>query len=57
MVCQHNTHWSSNTLVPKVLEPNKIKVKLREKGKREYVLDREKEEVRNEKVFESFSTQ
>ena len=23
MVCQHNTNWSSNTLVPKVLEPNK----------------------------------
>ena len=22
MVCQHNTNWSSNTLVPKVLEPN-----------------------------------
>ena len=56
MVYHHNTHWSSNTIVPKVLEPNKIKVKLREKGKREYVLDREKE-VRNEKVFESLSTQ
>ena len=23
MVYQHNTNWSSNTLVPKVLEPNK----------------------------------
>ena len=22
MVCQHNTNWSSNTLVPKILEPN-----------------------------------
>ena len=34
-----------------------IKVKLREKGEREYVLDWEKEEVRNEKVSESLSTQ
>ena len=24
MVCQHNTNWSSNTLVPKVLEPNNV---------------------------------
>ena len=24
MVCQHNTNWISNTLVPKVLEPNKF---------------------------------
>ena len=23
MVCQHNTNWSSNTLVPNFLEPNK----------------------------------
>ena len=23
IVCQHITNWSSNTLVPKVLEPNK----------------------------------
>ena len=23
MVCQHNTNWNSNTLVHKVLEPNK----------------------------------
>ena len=23
MVCQHNTYLSSNTLVPKALEPNK----------------------------------
>ena len=24
MLCRHNTNWSSNTLVPKVLEPNII---------------------------------
>ena len=24
VVCQHNTNWSSNTLVPNVLEPNSI---------------------------------
>ena len=23
MVCQHNTNWSSNTLIPKVLESNR----------------------------------
>ena len=27
MVCQHNTNLSSNTLVPKVLEPNTMKFK------------------------------
>ena len=26
MVCQHNTNWSSNTLVPNFLEPNRTLV-------------------------------
>ena len=30
MVCQHNTNWSSNTLVPEVLEPNSDDVQNRQ---------------------------
>ena len=37
MVCQHNTYWSSNTLVPKSLEPNKGQLHLFDDFVKKYV--------------------